>query len=308
MIEIGVQTKGIIPDKSPDEAIHFIKEAGFTKLDYNLDVFLKIADLKKNHTESFFSNDIEALRIYFQQYVEAMEKYGVRASQMHAPYPVRIEEQEQVNEYVQGLVIPKSIIIAEVLGVPYVVVHPFKMQCFYSRERERQENIEYFKMLVPLLKQCKVKICFENLYGGVGGRFIEGVCADPEDAIWYVDTMNEYAGEELFGFCLDTGHLQIAKRDPYEFITKLGSRLKIFHIHENDGVFDLHQMPFTFGAEKGYGLDWEGVIRGLKEINYQGTLSFETFPCMKSYPKAMASDVLRTIYKIGEYLAEEIEK
>ena len=162
-------------------------------------------------------------------------------------------------------------------------------------------------MLVPILKQCGVKACLENLYESVGGRTTEGVCANPEDAIWYIDTLNAYAGEELFGFCLDTGHLQLVGRDPYEFITRLGSRIKVLHLHENNGKEDTHQLPFTFGNGDGRGADWDGVLRGLKEIGYQGTLSFETFPAMNSFPYGVSGQVLKTIYDIGAYMAKQID-
>ena len=308
MLDIGVQTKGILPEKVPADGIRQIKQAGFSKIDFNLDVYLKNSDIYAGNVNDFFDQDVKTLFAHFLPLAQAMVNNGVRASQMHAPYPVRVDGKNAQNEYMQSVVIPKSIVIAEALEVPYVVIHPFKMQYLYSKERERQENIEYFQMLIPLAKQCKVKICVENLYESMGGHIVEGVCADPEDAIWYVDTLNELAGEELFGFCLDTGHLQLVKRDPYDFITKLGSRLKILHIHENDAVGDLHQMPFTFGDSSEVGLDWDGVIRGLREIDYQGTLSFETFPCVNSFPRGMADTVLETIHAVGEYLKEEIEE
>ena len=122
-----------------------------------------------------------------------MEKAGISPSQMHAPYPVNVLGRGKQNEYMQGNVIPKNILIAEFLGVPWMVVHPFKMQYVYGKDVERAKNIEYFKMLIPLLKQCNVGICFENLYEGIGQRLVEGVCADPDDAIWYLDTLNDYA-------------------------------------------------------------------------------------------------------------------
>lgn len=307
-MKIGVQTKGILPEKTPNEGIKLIRQAGFERVDFNLDTFLKNSDLYAGKVNAFFDSSIEELEIYFKQYVDAMLEHGVRMSQMHAPYPVRVEGKQQQNDYMQGTVIPKSILIAVMLGVPYVVIHPFKMQYNYGRERERQENVEYFKLLIPLLKEYNVKVCFENLYESVGGRIVEGVCADPEDAVWYVDTLNELAGEELFGFCLDTGHLQLVKRDPYEFIMKLGSRLKVLHLHENDAVGDLHQMPFSFGMSEEEGLDWKGITRGLREIGFDGTLSFETYPCVNSFPKGMTSAVLETIHAVGDYLVEEIEK
>lgn len=307
MLKVGVQTKGILPDMPVDKGFQFIKDAGFEKVDLSIDTFLKNSDLYAGNVNRFFDASVEDLLVYFNDYRIAMEKVGISPSQMHAPYPVNVLGRGKQNEYMQGNVIPKNILIAEFLGVPWMVVHPFKMQYVYGKDVERAKNIEYFKMLIPLLKQCNVGICFENLYEGIGQRIVEGVCADPDDAIWYLDTLNDYAGEELFGFCLDTGHLQLVKRDPYEFITKLGSRLKVLHIHENDAIGDLHQMPYTFGTNESEGQVWDRIYKGLKHIKFDGTLSFETFPTMNSFPKGMSASVLKTICSIGEYMAERIE-
>lgn len=307
MLKVGVQTKGILPDMPVDKGFQFIKDAGFEKVDLSIDTFLKNSDLYDGNVNRFFDASVEDLLVYFNDYRIAMEKAGISPSQMHAPYPVNVLGRGKQNEYMQGNVIPKNILIAEFLGVPWMVVHPFKMQYVYGKDVERAKNIEYFKMLIPLLKQCNVRICFENLYEGIGQRLVEGVCADPDDAIWYLDTLNDYAGEELFGFCLDTGHLQLVKRDPYEFITKLGSRLKVLHLHENDAIGDLHQMPYTFGTNESEGQVWDRIYKGLKNIKFDGTLSFETFPTMNSFPKGMSASVLKTICSIGEYMAERIE-
>lgn len=307
MLDIGVQTKGILPEMDIDKGFRLISDAGFTRVDINIDTFLKNSDLYAGNVNQFFDASIEELGVYFSQYVEVMNKYGIRPSQMHAPYPVRVEGRDKQNDYMQGTVIPKSIYIASVLGIPWVVIHPFKMQYKYNKDIEKKMNIAYFKMLIPMLKQCKVGVCFENLYEGMGQRIVEGVCADPYDAVWYIDTLNEIAGEEIFGFCLDTGHLQLVKRDPYEFIKVMGSRLKVLHIHENDAIGDLHQMPYTFGNSKDDGQIWERLYKGLKDIGFNGTLSFETYPCVNSFPKPMTGAVLKTICDIGKYMAESID-
>lgn len=301
MYKVGVQTKGLLPEKDIDEAFCMIHEAGFDCVDINIDSFLKNTDLYAGKLNGFFSEDINNLLQYFMQYRMAMDKYGIKASQMHAPYPVRVEGRGKQNDYMQGEVIPKSLVIAEVLGVPWVVVHPFKMQYKYNKTVEFNTNVEYFKMLVPILKQCNVGICFENLYEGLGERLVEGVCADPEEAVRYIDTLNEYAGQELFGFCLDAGHLQLVKRDPVEFIRIMGSRLKALHLHENDAKGDLHQLPYSFGDDAASGQDWNALINALKDIGFSGTLSFETYPTMNSFPMSMQETVLKTIHDIGEY-------
>ena len=93
------------------------------------------------------------------------------------------------------------------------------------------------------------------------------------------------------------------------FITMLGSRLKVLHIHDNDGIADLHQIPFTFTRtrENKSSTDWEGFIRGLRTIHFDNVLSFETAPVLSAFPKEMRQDVLRFISRTGRYFGERIE-
>ena len=305
-MEIGVQTKGLIPNKTPEKAMKMIAEAGFTRVDFNLDSYLLNSDVYAGKMNHFFDQEVEDLLAYFAPYKEAMEKNNIRPSQMHAPYPYLIPGAGEQNEYMSGVVIPKSIVIAEFLQVPWVIVHPAKLQYIDGLEEEKKQNISYFKMLIPLLKQCHVKICFENLYEGIGQRIVEGVCADPNEAMYYVDTMNELAGEELFGFCLDTGHLQLARRDPYDFITKMGKRIQCLHLHENDGWEDMHQLPYTFGHGSRDGQNWNRLLQGLTEVGFHGTLSFETYPSMNSFPMPMQQTLLQTIHAIGEHFSQQM--
>ena len=94
-----------------------------------------------------------------------------------------------------------------------------------------------------------------------------------------------------------------------KFITTLGSRLKVLHIHDNDGISDLHQIPFTFTRtrENLSSTDWEGFIRGLRNIKFDKVLSFETAPGLTSFPGPMKQDVLGFIARIGRYFGERIQ-
>lgn len=94
------------------------------------------------------------------------------------------------------------------------------------------------------------------------------------------------------------------------FITSLGDRLKVLHIHDNDGIADLHQIPYTFTKtrENKPSTDWDGFIKGLRNIRFNETLSFETAPVLAAFPDAMKQDALEFINKIGSYFAGQIEK
>ena len=303
MIDVGVQTKGILPEMGIEEGVAFIAAAGFERVDFNLDAFLKNSDIYTGKINSFFDADLDVMLAYFGEYKRTFDARGIKPSQMHAPYPIFVPNRPDVTDYMQKVVIPKSIAIAGQMEIPWVVMHPFKMQYKYGVDVERAMNLQYFQSLIPLLKEHHVGVCVENLYEGVGGRITEGTCADPEEAIWYVDTLNALAGEELFGICLDTGHMELVRRESSEYIRQVGNRLKIMHLHENDGVGDLHQMPYTFGSKSEDGVDWKNFRKALDEIGFDGTLSFETFPCMNSFPRGARGEVLRTIQAIGEEMA-----
>ena len=101
-------------------------------------------------------------------------------------------------------------------------------------------------------------------------------------------------------------HMELIHREPADYIRQIGSRLKILHMHENDAIGDLHQMPYTFGAKPDDGVDWEDFCKALVEIGFDGTLSFETFPYVNSFPRGAREEVLRTIRTIGEDMVENI--
>lgn len=304
-MNVGVQTKGILPEMGLEEGVALIANAGFESVDFNLDTFLKNSDVYAGRMNKVFDADLESLLAYFGEYKKAFEAHGIRPSQMHAPYPILVPARGDVTDYMQETVIPKSIAIAGMMRIPWVVMHPFKLQYTYGIDAERAMNLKYFESLIPLLKAYNVGVCVENLYEAVGGRITEGTCADPQDAVYYVDTLNHLADEELFGCCLDTGHMELTHRDPADYIRQVGKRLKILHIHENDAIGDLHQMPYTFGSKPEDGVDWDDFRKALDEIEFEGTLSFETFPCVNSFPRGAREEVLRTIREIGKEMADK---
>lgn len=303
MIKVGVQTKGLLPEMELEESLAIIASAGFERVDFNLDAFMRNSDIYAGKLNGFFDEELDNLLIYFGEYKKKFEERGIHPSQMHAPYPIFVPYRPDVSRYMQTTVVPKSIAIAGVLDIPWVVMHPFKLQYTCGIETEKTANLEFFKSLIPLLKEHHVGVCLENLYENVGGRITEGTCADPYEAIWYVDRLNKLAGEELFGICLDTGHMELVHRQPADYVRIVGKRLKIMHLHENDGIGDLHQMPYTFGMKLGSGINWEDFAQALREIEYDGTLSFETFPCINSFPRGIRKQVLKSLYEIGEYYA-----
>lgn len=102
----------------------------------------------------------------------------------------------------------------------------------------------------------------------------------------------------------------ILSRSIRQFIKKLGSRVSCLHIHDNDGVWDLHQFPYTSKAGHSRtenNLNWDGFLAGLREIGYQGDLNFETFGGLLGLPEPLFEPVLRYLSAIGRYFLEQIQ-
>ncbi len=310
MQKIGVQTKNIIDDKNPLEGFKALKKVGFCCCDFSLNDYLKNKSVYQDKLNHFFDKDIKELAEFFRPHKEAAVAEGILINQMHMPYPIYIPKgNKAVNDYLWKQVAPKSMELCHFFECPCIVIHGFKLARFLgSEEAEWRQTEMFIDSIAALAKEYRITICIENLYTGIGEHLMEGPCCDARKAAERIDRVNERYGAEVLGFCFDTGHANLIGLDMEDFITTLGDRLKVLHIHDNDGVSDLHQIPFTFTKtrENKASTDWSGFIRGLRAVHFQGTLSFETAPVLESFPKELKQDTLQFIVKIGEYFAGKI--
>lgn len=309
-LPIGVQTYNVVNDREPVQGFEMLKRAGFSCCDFSLNAYLPNTALYRFQVNDFFDRSNQELARFFTPLKDAAEAEGITINQIHMPYPNYVPRApKEMNDYLQKTVAPRSMEICAFLGCPYIVVHGFKLAHYLgSEEAEWERTEEFLDTLAPLAKELGVTICMENLYHSVGNRLMEGPCCDAEKAVRRIDAMNTRYGVEVLGFCFDTGHANLIGINPEEFITTLGDRLKVLHIHDNDGIEDLHQIPFTFtgNRENLPSTDWRGFLKGLGRIRFGGVLSFETAPVLRAFPEVMRQDVLHFLANIGEYFAGEI--
>jgi D-psicose/D-tagatose/L-ribulose 3-epimerase len=101
-------------------------------------------------------------------------------------------------------------------------------------------------------------------------------------------------GMSNVGFHLDSFHMNIEEKNSYDAIKRAGNRLFHFHACENDR-----------GAPgSGKNIDWDGVAKGLKEINYAHDAVIESFtPKTKSI--AAAAAIWRQLAPTQDALAQD---
>lgn len=305
MLKIGVQTRNIVEDVHPSTGFEMLARAGFSCVDFSLNDYLRNNDIYESKLNDFFDKSVSELRDFFSPHKEAAKSASISFSQMHMPYPIHVPYADgRINTYLAEIVAPKSLAVCAFFECPYIVVHGFKLARELGSEWAEWEMTERFlQSLAPVAASSGITLCVENLYS-----WIDGPCTNAHLAADRIDRFNDRFGTEVLGFCFDTGHANMLGLDFEDFLTTLGKRVKVLHVHDNDGIYDLHQIPFTFTRtrENKSLTDWEGFINGLRNADYSNVISFETGPVLQAFPEELKEDVLAFIAKIGAYFIQRI--
>lgn len=296
---IAVQTGGPEERYGIDGAYRKIAEWGFDAADANIDHLLTWSDITHNRVpEALIKGGKDCMEL-FRPWGDAAKKYGVENYQAHAPFPSWVAGEDEVNSNMVE-VLKNTIRCCDAIGCRNLIVHPFfpSYDKQISTEDEWNLNIEKYMALAPVARECGVRINLENMFTAYRGKMYAAICNNPQQAAAYVDTLNGMAGEGTFGFCLDTGHALLVGLDIKNFMTTMGSRITAFHIHDNNGAQDQHLAPYM-GV-----LDWKRFVEGLDAINYQATLSFETFNVWNVCGASVMDEMMNYIAACGRSFAE----
>lgn len=303
-ISVSVTTQTLEALGGIDAGFKALKEAGFEAIEFAFDTTdVTWEDMRKGVPSHLY--DDEVFWPQAKAIKEAAEKYGISIDQCHAPMPSFISGCPEGNVLLKKYV-EKSIEFCGYCGVKNVIVHP----CFdgsyrfpkLTRADELALNIEFYSSLIPLLQKNNVVCCLENMFtqDWKSKKIFLACCSDMRDSVYYIDELNRIAGEERFGFCLDIGHLLLLGLDSKNAMETLGSRLKALHIHDNDGVNDLHLASYI-----GY-TNWDRFLGGLKMVGYEGNLNFETGGSHKQVPAELMPSMLRLIADTGHYFRKRL--
>ena len=81
-------------------------------------------------------------------------------------------------------------------------------------------------------------------------------------------------------------------------IRALGPYLQCLHIHDNDKCRDRHQIPFSMN------IDFDGVVKALKECGYKGCLTLEAGNFLKEYNEETVLDGVRQMAAAARRLSD----
>ncbi|MBE6554604.1 MAG: sugar phosphate isomerase/epimerase [Ruminococcaceae bacterium] len=179
---------------------------------------------------------------------------GIECNQSHAPFPVICPE-------IRGL-LKRAIECTAEAGGKICIIHP-------DNNKSAEENAEMYFELLPFAKEHGVKIATENMWNWDKEKNCasKAACSHHEDFAAHIKAVND----PYLVACLDIGHAEMRglDTDAPTMIRTLGDSLQALHIHDNDLWKDSHQLPFSMQ------IDFDAVIKALKEIDYQGELTLE---------------------------------
>ena len=300
-------TKCCLPDR---EAYRIIKESGFEAIDWNLDSSWNYKELEK--AESFeghciFERSLPEIMEYYKEELAIIRESGLEIAQAHAPFRPNIPGRPDFLDYAISIY-KKIVLFCDAIGCKNLVVHGVSMAEYEPEltiDKFEEVNRKLYSSLIPELLKTNVTVCAETLFctNYVAKGYSEGVISNPYLAKDWIDRLNEMAGKECFGICLDSGHLHLLRKSYRGYIPVVGNRIKALHIHDNSQDGDLHVMPYT-GT-----INWEDFLTELKKIGYDGDVSFETFSQIKKrhVPIELVPDFMQLMAKTADYFRRRIK-
>ncbi len=234
------------------ESVRFCAEAGFEALDINFCAAIYVEADRIDRT--ILGDD---WREQLDRIMEEARRHRLAFPTAHLPfYNYNCEAPD--NEF-RNRMFGRAIEACAAVGVQWAVVHPHNAPGddpdFSHAKKKAVEH------LGPFLEQARslgVGFAVENMFPAT--RY----CADAERLCDLVDALGPGAG-----VCWDFGHAHLAGVDQAEALRKVGSRLKMLHVHDNRGVKDDHAAPYMGTIE------WESLMPVLHEIGFAGDFNYE---------------------------------
>lgn len=299
---------GICTHLRPKQGVADIAGAGFKSAVMDFAKFTRIADLesigkpnrKINNTLPDIASDPGKLSILVDPFIEACQKEQVGLPVAYAPYLPRDTVHTDLNERLEELAV-ESIKLCSKSKSEYIVIRQLFAGIPYGKEWE--VNKAFYLRLAPIAKENNVRILLENQCKDVGGHLVRGICTDGVRAAKWIDDLNEAAGEERFGFCMDIGASNVCGLNMYDFALDLGERIKAVIIRENDGDQERSILPFTQTPQT----DYLSLFRGLRKIGYNGYLLMFFGATAGSSSPIIRPEVIHFAKTVGDYFKWQID-
>ena len=310
-MNIMLYSTGIIDIKHPSQGIMDIAGAGFTDMVLDISLYcnpLSFRDMGKKSQRyrpgMQIINHPETLSGYLKPLLDQCIRTNMQHSVAIAPYLSRDTNHGDFNNTLRQLA-EESVKICGKAGCKYLIVKP--LFAGIADTELWKVNRELYLHLASYAIEYDVMLLLENQCKDVNGHLVRGICSDGHTAAEWVDSLNEEAGEQCFGFCMDVGVCNLCGQNMYDFSVALGDRLKAVVLRDCDGDREKAMMPFTCVDQGQSQTDWLNLIRGLRQIEFSGNLMLNLADTATAISPILRPGLLQMAKSIADYFKWQIE-
>lgn len=316
-MKVATTLSGIIDYKRPNQGTTDLISAGFEHAFLNLANLCSPYELENigkpiiaqedddDEPQIKVSDQPSYMHKLLRPLLEKCKEKNISIAAAYAPYiPRETKHKDDLNHLLKELAI-ESIKACGSFGCHYLIVRPL----FAGIEpgAEFEANKEYYISLSETAKQNNVMLLLENQCANIGGHLVRGLCSDAQTSAEWIDSLNETVGEERFGFCMDTGICSVCGQDMREFAIALGSRIKAVILRECDGHNENSILPFAGINTSSFQNEWLNLIRGMREINFDGTLILEYTSTVAAFSPLLKPQLISLAKSVADYFKWQIE-
>jgi sugar phosphate isomerase/epimerase len=260
------------------------KKSIFTWFGYVLPMeqrFNMIKNAGFDHVMLWWGNDFEEIDGDRREHAALARKYKLEVENIHTPYNNANELwHDCLNGDQHQRLLLACIEDCAKFHIPTAVIH-----ITAGDELPELNEIGYQRIsqLVELAEKKEINLALENL------RYPE-----------YLSKIFSRVQSKRLGFCYDSGHENCYGKGQ-KLLDTYGEKLFAMHLHDNDGAWDQHMLPFEGN------INWSHVMNKIKEIEYKGAISlevdannYEQAPELREKPEDYLARAYQAVSKLRE--------
>lgn len=310
-MDIICSPAGIVNPGCPGQGVMDIANAGFACVSLEAGMCCSDFELEQaghvsaeGRDRSLILEDPSMLREYFRKMIDACRTRHLQIPIVRTPDLLRDTKRTDLENLL--IRIREACIgLCGEIGCGFIVIPP--LFAGISSADIWKANRAYYLRLADAARRNRVMILLENQCRDLNGHLVRGVCADSAAAAEWIDELNREAGEERFGFCMDVGVCSLCGQDMHEFAVTMGRRMKAAALRDCDGHHEDSLLPFTCAHHGQPQTDWLSLIRGLREIGFDGKLILRMADTAASFSPLLRPALLMFAKATAEYISWQVE-
>lgn len=303
-MNVSYRNTYMIDTKKPAGGIRDLKKAGIQNLMLCLSAWLwppeedqeeprrweKKKSVRRRETP-------DTIKERYLDMIESCRSNGIGVSVLYAPRFLRKEDKPWLQNYITDMML-ESIGFCKRAGCQYLITY---------MPEDNNDAIGFYGKLSVKARETGITILLVNQVKDLSGHLVRGALCEAQAVAELIDRLNHDAGNSVFGFCLDMGVCNICGNDVQSFANTLGNRLKAVILRDNDGHHNAALLPFTCAYRESLVADWMGLIRGLRDICFQGELIVDFTDTLAVCSPLIRPVLFKLAREIGDYIQWQIE-